>query len=89
MQLQAKILSEQFAAYMAVIRMLLSFYNNSAESISRLNSALSSIANKFRDYHGEYGDITEIDLPSILDNVDYADIYPTDKKDKEPIINNC
>ena len=89
LQLQAKILSEQFAEYMAVIRLLLSYYNKGAETVSRLNSVLSSIANKIRDYHGEYGDITEIDLPSILDNVDYADIYPTDKKDKEPIINNC
>lgn len=92
LQLQAKVQSEQFAAYMAIIKLLLSWFNKGVEITSRLDSTLSSVLSKFKDKLGnnsEYGDITEIDLPSILDNFYYADIYPNDKKDNEPINNNC
>lgn len=87
LQLQAKILSEQFAAYMAIIRLLLSWFNKGVEVTSRLNSVLSSMLSKFKKKG--YGDLTEIDLPSILDDFTYADIYPIDTKDKEPVNNNC
>ena len=94
LQLQAKILSEQFAAYMAIIKLLLSWFNKGVEVVSRLSSILSSILSRFKDSEKlgsayEYGDITEIDLPSIIDNFTYADIYPSDIKDKEPVNNNC
>ena len=92
LQLQAKVQSEQFAAYMAIIKLLLSYFNKGVEVVSRLSSILSSILSKFKNKLGnnsEYGDITEIDLPSILDDFNYADIYPIDKKDNEPINNNC
>ena len=92
LQLQAKIFSEQFAAYMAIIKLLLSWFNKGVEVVSRLSSILSSILSKFKKKLGnnsEYGDITEIDLPSILDDFTYADIYPIDNKDNEPVNNNC
>jgi hypothetical protein len=94
LQLQAKVLSEQFAAYMAIIRLLLSWFGKGVETAGRLNSVISSLISKFKDSdllgsaYG-YGDITEIDLPSILDDVNYADIYPSDIKDNEPVNNNC
>jgi hypothetical protein len=71
---------------------LLSWYNKGVETVGRLNSILSSMISKIKNEYGsnaEYGDITEIDLPSILDDVNYADIYPSDLKDKEPVNNNC
>lgn len=91
LQIQAKVLSEQFAAYMAIIRLLLSWYNKGVETVSRLSSILSSILSRFnRNGSGEDGeDFSDIDLASIMDTVDYADIYPSDEKDKEPIINDC
>jgi len=94
LQLQAKIFSEQFAAYMAILRLLLSWYNKGVVTIGRLNSIISSMMSKFKSKNGSYdfenyGDITDIDLASIMNDVDYADIYPSDIKDKEPIINNC
>lgn len=94
LQLQSKILSEQFAAYMAIIKLLLSWFNKGVEVVSRLSSILSPILSKFKDSGKlgsayEYGDITEVDLPSIIDNFTYADIYPSDKKDNEPVNINC
>ena len=89
LELQAKIQSEQFAAYMAIIKLLLAWFNKGVEVVSRLSSILSSILSKFRYRSGSDMDMTEIDLPSVLDNFTYADIYPSDAKDKEPLKNNC
>ncbi len=92
LQIQEKILSEQFADYMAIIKLLLSALNKGVETVSRVSSVISSMNSIIKDRleaESKYGDITEIDLPSILDNVDYADIYPSENKDKEPTLNNC
>jgi len=92
LEIHAKILSEQFADYMAIIKLLLSSFNKGVETVSRVSSVISSMNSIIKDRLGDvgkYGDITEIDLPSILDNVNYADIYPSENKDKEPTLNNC
>jgi hypothetical protein len=92
LQIQARVFSEQFAAYMAIIKLLLGWFNKGLETVGRLSSILSSMVSKLKNRYGsnaDYGDITEIDLPSILDEVNYADIYPSDIKDKEPVNNNC
>ena len=90
LQIQAKVLSEQFAAYMAIIRLLLSWYNKGAEVAGRASAVLSSILDSFNRFGlGSSEDGIDIDLASIIDDVNYADIYPNDVKDKEPIINNC
>ena len=77
---------------MAIIKLLLSSFNKGVETVSRVSSVISSMNSIIKDRLGDvgkYGDITEIDLPSILDNVNYADIYPSENKDKEPTLNNC
>ena len=84
LQLQARVLSEQFAAYIAIIKLLLADFNMGVITVSRLSSILSSMLSKFRKKNN-----TKIDLPSVLDDVTYADIYPTDEKETEPIINDC
>lgn len=92
LQIQVKIASEQFAAYMAIIRMLLSWLNKGAEVAGRASSILSSVMDRFNsatDINGQPIDFSDIDLASVIDDVNYADIYPSDIKDKEPIINNC
>ena len=86
LEIQAFIASEQFAAYMAVLRLLLSWYNVGAISLARLNSVLSSIMSKFKN--GNY-DGANYELSGILDDVNYADIYGDKIKDTAPIINNC
>ena len=85
LQLQAKITSEQFAAYMAVIKLLTAYFNKGVEVVTRASSILSAILSRFKKKHNKD---TEIDLPSILDDINYADIYPTEK-DNEPKLNNC
>ena len=89
LQLQAKIQSEQFAAYMAIIKLLLAWFNKGVQTVTRLNAILNAILSKFKKRRGDSEDDTEIDLPSVLDDVTYADIYPSDIKDNEPIINSC
>lgn len=86
LKMQAFIASEQFAAYMAVLRLLLSWFNAGAITLTRLNSVLSSIMSKFKsgNYEGE-----NYEISGVLDNVNYADIFGDDFKDIAPIINNC
>ena len=88
LQLQARVASEQFAAYMAIMKLLLADFNMGVVTISRINSILSSMLSKYRK-KSKSGDYTKIDLPSVLDDVTYADIYKSDEKENEPIINDC
>ena len=84
LQLQARIASEQFQHYMDLIRLLMRWYNLGLTKANRLNSVLSSFISLFRKRHG-----TNVDLPSVLDDITYADIYGGDAKDMEPIIGKC
>ena len=89
LELKAKIQREQFAAYMAIMRLLLAWFNKGVEVVMRLSSILSALFSRNKYRTGSNMDNTEIDLPTILDNFTYADIYPNDIKDKQPINNNC
>jgi len=92
LQIQAKVFSEQFAAYMAIIRLLLSWFNKGVDTVGRASSILSSVASRFNDKYGnnyDFSNMTDTDLATILDDVFYADIYPSDNKDNAPINNNC
>lgn len=86
LELQTLMLSEQFAAYIAIIKLLLSWFNKGVEVISRLSSILSALLSKFKA-SVEGG--SEIDLPSVLDDITYADIFPSDEKDAEPYNTSC
>lgn len=84
LQLQASIASEQFQHYMDLIRLLMRCYNMGLVKAGRLSSVLSSFISLFKKRHGD-----NIDLPSVIDNITYADIYGGDAKDMEPIIGKC
>ena len=86
LELQAFIASEQFAAYLAIIKLLLGWFNKGLITATRLNAILSSILSKFKS--GNYDD-ENYEIPSILDDINYADIYASDLPQSEPIINNC
>lgn len=85
-ELQELMLSEQFAAYIAIIKLLLSWFNKGVEVISRLSSILSALLSKFK---ASVDGGSEIDLPSVLDDITYADIFPSDEKDAEPYNTSC
>ena len=86
LELQAFIASEQFAAYLAIIKLLLGWFNKGLITATRLNAILSSILSKFKS--GNYDD-ENYEIPSIIDDINYADIYASDLPQSEPIINNC
>lgn len=86
LELQAFIASEQFAAYLAIIKLLLGWFNKGLITATRLNAILSSILSKFKS--SNYED-ENYEIPSIIDDINYADIYASDLPQSEPIINNC
>ena len=86
LEIQAFVISEQFSAYMAIIRLLLGWFNKGLITATRLSSILSSMMSKFKT--DNYGD-GNYEIPSIIDDINYADIYLNDIKEQEPLINNC
>lgn len=89
LEIQSFITSEQFAAYMAIIKLLLNWYNKGVITLSRLNAILASILSKFKR-NGYSDDGESYEVASILDDVNYADIFKNEiNQEKEPIINNC
>lgn len=86
LEIQAFVISEQFSAYMAIIRLLLGWFNKGLITATRLSSVLSSMMSKFKT--DNYGD-GNYEIPSIIDDINYADIYLNDIKEQEPLINNC
>ena len=88
LELQAFIASEQFAAYLAIIKLLLGWFNKGLITATRLNAVLNSILSKFKS--GNYDEEgMDYEIPSIIDDINYADIYKSDLPQSEPIINNC
>ena len=86
LEIQAFVISEQFSAYMAIIRLLIGWFNKGLITATRLSSVLSSMMSKFKT--DNYGD-GNYEIPSIIDDINYADIYLNDIKEQEPLINNC
>ena len=86
LEIQAYVLSEQFAAYMAIIKLLLSYYNAGVISLGRLNAILSSLMSKFKN--SKY-DSQDYEIPSIFDDINYSDVFGDMQKQNGPILNNC
>ena len=89
-QLSFKIEKEKFSVYQDILSELLAVLRKGKEYSNRLNSVLQALLSKYGEKNKGKG--TDYDLPTVLDNVDYADIigsptseYNTDK----PVSNNC
>ena len=89
-QLSFKIEKEKFSVYQDILSELLAVLRKGKEYSNRLNSVLQALLSKYGEMNKGNG--TDYDLPTVLDNVDYADIigsptteYNTDK----PASNNC
>ena len=87
--LYAEIAKEKLSAYLALLKLLLGWF---AKGVQYVNGgmALSSFFKKyFKSKFGSNGD-SDIELPSILDDVTYADIYADEINAGEtPIFSNC
>lgn len=86
-ELLAKYSAEQFAVYQAILKDLLNLFRTGKMLYNQINSALSSFFAQFKSKSSG----TDYDLPTVLDNVDYADIIKTNDNDTEKPVssNNC
>ena len=83
---EAAIVKEQMDSYRAIIRLLMNYVNKGISTAGRLNAIINALNSRFKNV--DYSDFN-FELPTILDDVYYADILESKKKDKTPIINNC
>jgi hypothetical protein len=79
-ELAAKIELEQYQSYMALLRSLLSLISDTASIGMEITSTIKTILNKYGAHNSKRSDI---DLPTVLDNVTYADITPEDAANNE------
>lgn len=100
LQIQALIVSEQLQAYLQIIKLLLAWFNKGMQVANGLGSALSSILSSFKSRFGDsfdgiddvnsaYSGLANMDLPTVLDDIQYADIDLNDISESTPIIENC
>lgn len=83
-RLQARMASEQFEHYMSLIKLLINYYGHGVITTARLSSILSSLFSKVKK-----SSKNNIDLPSVLDDITYADIIDTNPPEAQPIIGKC
>ena len=81
-----RIAKEAFSVFQLILSDLLLKFNQGKQYVNRLNSVLQGLLSKFGDLNNGKG--KDYDLPTILDNVDYADIIKLGNGDK-PANNNC
>lgn len=89
-ELNVKVAKETFAVYQNILSQLLFMLRRGKEHSDRLNSVLQALLSKYGENNGGRGN--DYDLPTVLDNVDYADILgsPTTKDNTDkPVNNNC
>jgi hypothetical protein len=65
---------------MALLRSLLSLISDTASIGMEITSTIKTILNKYGAHNSKRSDI---DLPTVLDNVTYADITPEDAANNE------
>lgn len=89
-KMQVETVKERNNVYYDILVQLLSMYLIGKQSFSRFKYMLKALLNKYkRDTNGKWKDY---DLPTVLDNVDYADILDADKvkyNTESPYKNNC
>ena len=85
LEVGAKLEVEQYQNYIGLIKSLLALFKGMSRTISRINSILSSMSSAFKNANGNY------DLPTVLDNVNYADIIESaiENNNNDTPINNC
>jgi hypothetical protein len=82
LNVQAMVVKERYQAYISVLRQLLSTFRSGLFAVSGISSLLRRLLNKFKKK-------ADVDLPTILDDITYADILEAIAEEEAPIINNC
>lgn len=87
-EIQAEVVKEQFSTYRLILADLLNLLQTGKEYTNRLNSVLQALLSKFGDKNNGKG--RDYDLPTVLDNVNYADIISTGSTSNDtPVTENC
>ena len=87
--LYAEIAKEKLSAYLALLKLLLGWFAKGVQYVNGGMALASFFKKYFKEKFGSNGD-GDIELPSILDDVTYADIYADEINTGEtPIFSNC
>ena len=74
--------------YKDMINLLTMWYKYSKATVNNLSGILKALFKRLKK-HKKYNEKTEFDLPTVLDEITYADIFDTDDAIDAPIINDC
>lgn len=88
-QLEALQLKEQYDVYFTIYKQLLEEYKTATQYAKLISDTAMSIWNKYFKHSSSNG--SDYDLPTVLDNVNYADIVKTtnNNNDTPVLYNNC
>lgn len=85
LQMQAMVIKEKYQAYLDILKQLLSCFNMGVGIYKGVSSFLRKLIERLK--RKKYKN--DIDLPTVLDDITYADILDEIGIEEEPIINNC
>lgn len=85
LSMQVMVVKEKNQAYLDVLQMLLSWFNIGVTVYKGVSSFLRKLLNKLKKKKYK----NDVDLPTVLDDITYADILEEIGIEQEPIINNC
>ena len=85
LQMQAMVIKEKYQAYLDVLKQLLSWFNRGVGIYKGISSFLRKLLERLKKKKYK----NDIDLPTVLDDITYADILDEIGIEEEPIINNC
>ena len=87
-EMKAEQSKEQLDNYKDIINLLTMWYKYSKATVNNLSGILKALFKRLKK-HKKYNEKTEFDLPTVLDEITYADIFDTDDAIDAPIINDC
>lgn len=89
-ELKVEVEKEQISVYQNILSQLLALLNVGKSYYTQLNSVLEGLKSKFSgsEYYNN-GNGYDYDLPTIIDNVGYADIITNNNTDKPVSTDNC
>ena len=83
--MQVMMVKEKNQAYMDVLKLLLSWFNTGIMVYKGISSFLRGLLSRLKKKKYK----NDVDLPTVLDDITYADILEEIGIEQEPIINNC
>lgn len=88
--LYKEIAKEQLSAYLALLKLLLGWFTKGLSYVKGVKAMSDNFEKYFNSHFNSDSGEMDIELPTILDNVTYADIYADDTNTEDtPILTNC